>query len=150
VVSTTFRFDSTWHLHAPRDQVYAALADVEGYQRWWPQVRQIQRIDADTGRVWIRSVLPYTLDLVLHRSVQDDARGLLRVDIDGDLQGWCAWQVSAEEAGTCAEFSQEVEVTATMLQRAPIAIRPLLRGNHSYMMRSGERSLRNDLACHHS
>jgi hypothetical protein len=96
--------------------------------------------------VRIRSVLPYTLDLVLRRAVQDEAAGILRVEIDGDLQGWCAWRISAEEAGTSAEFSQEVEVTPKVLQRAPFAVRPLLRGNHAYMMRSGERGLLNHLA----
>jgi len=126
--------------------VYATLSDVEGYQRWWPQIREIQHIDADTGRVRIRSLLPYALDLVLRRSVQDEARGILRVEIDGDLQGWCAWLIKAEESGTRAEFSQEVEVTPTVLQRAPFAVRPLLRGNHAYMMRSGERGLLNHLA----
>jgi len=126
--------------------VYAALSDIEGYQRWWPQIREIQQIDADTGRVRIRSLLPYTLDLVLRRSVQDEARGILRVEIDGDLQGWCAWQLTTEESGTRVEFSQEVEVTVTVLQRAPSAVRPLLRGNHAYMMHAGERGLLNHLA----
>lgn len=144
-MSTVYRFDNLWHLRASREQVYAALADVEGYERWWPQIRQVHRIDADSGRVRIRSLLPYTLDLVLARTVQVEARGILRVDIAGDLQGWCAWQLSAEGAGTRARFSQEVEVTVPMLQRTPFAIRPLLRGNHSHMMRSGERGLRSYL-----
>jgi len=126
--------------------VYAALADIEGYQRWWPQVRGIQRLDADTGRVRIRSFLPYTLDLVLHRAVQDEAQGILRVEIAGDLRGWCAWQVAADGAGARAQFSQEVDVEATMLQRAPLAVRPLLRYNHAYLMRSGERGLEAHLA----
>ena len=68
------------------------------------------------------------------------------MEIDGDLQGWCAWRLSAEGSGTCAEFSQEVEVTVAVLQRAPLAVRPLLRGNHAYMMRAGERGLLNHLA----
>jgi hypothetical protein len=123
---------------------------VDGYPRWWPQVREIQPIDADTGRVRIRSVLPYTLDLVLHLAVLDEARGILRVDIDGDLRGWCAWRLSVEETGTRAEFSQEVEVTEATLQRAPLAVRPLLRGNHAYMMRSGERGLESHLASRRS
>ncbi len=129
--------------------MYAALAYVEGYERWWPQVREIRRIDSDSGRVRIRSLLPYTLDLVLARAVQDEARGILRVDVGGDLQGWCAWQFTAERAGTLARFSQEVEVTVPLLQRAPFAIRPLLRGNHAHMMRSGERGLRRYLTGTH-
>jgi uncharacterized protein YndB with AHSA1/START domain len=144
-VPTTYRFENLWHLRAPRDEVYAALADVEGYERWWPQVRAIQRIDADSGRVRIRSLLPFTLDLVLARAVQDEALGILRVDIDGDLRGWCAWHLTTEGAVTLTRFSQEVEVTVPLLQRAPLALRPLLRGNHAHMMRSGERGLRNHL-----
>jgi hypothetical protein len=121
--------------------VYAALAEVEDYPRWWPQIREIDRIDADTGRVRIRSLLPFTLDLVLARTVEDRAAGTLRVDIAGDLQGWCAWQVNAIGSVTRAQFSQEVHVLVPMLQRVPFAVRPLLRGNHAYMMRSGERGL---------
>lgn len=104
-------------------------------------MREIHRIDADTGRVRIRSLLPYTLDLVLHRAVQDKARGILRVEVEGDLQGWCQWHITSEQAGTRAEFSQEVDIRASLLQRAPLAVRPLLRGSHAYMMRSGERAL---------
>jgi hypothetical protein len=144
-MSTTYRFDSLWHLRAPREQVYAALAEVEEYQRWWPQIRGIQRIDECSGRVQIRSLLPYTLDLVLARVVEDEAGGILRVDIDGDLQGWCAWRLIATRSVTRALFSQQVNVMVPMLQRAPFAIRPLLRGNHAHMMLSGERGLRRHL-----
>ena len=121
--------------------MYAALADVENYGRWWPQIRKIDRIDADSGRVRIRSLLPYTLELVLVRAMQDEAQGILRVDVDGDLRGWCAWQFTAEGEGTLARFSQKVDVTVPLLQRAPFATKPLLRGNHAHMMRSGERGL---------
>jgi hypothetical protein len=145
-LAASYRFDNTWRLPAPRERVYAVLADVERYVLWWPQVREIHRIDEDSGRVWIRSLLPYTLELVLERSVQDEARGVLKVDVTGDLHGWCAWQFSADGAGTRADFSQEVEVTVPTLRRAPFAVRPLLRGNHAHMMRSGERGLREHLA----
>lgn len=136
-----YRFDNLWHLPASREEVYEALADVERYDRWWPQIREIHRIDADSGRVRIRSVLPYTLELLLVRVVQDEEGGFLKVNVDGDLTGWCAWQFTTEGTGTAARFSQEVEVTAPILRRMPFAVRPLLRGNHAYMMRSGEHGL---------
>jgi uncharacterized protein YndB with AHSA1/START domain len=141
VTATTYRFDNLWRLRAPRAQVYAALADVDGYARWWPQIREIHRIDTDSGRVRIRSLLPYTLTLVLTRAIQDETGGILRVNVDGDLRGWCAWQLTAEETGTSARFTEEVEVTVPLLQRAPFATRPLLRANHAHMMRSGQRGL---------
>ena len=126
--------------------MFALLADVDGYQRWWPQVRESRRIDADSGRVRIRSLLPYTLELVLVRRVQDQRRGILRVEVDGDLRGWCAWQLSEAGAGTRAQLSQEVEAAAPVLARAPLAMRGLLRANHAYIMRSGERGLSAHLA----
>jgi hypothetical protein len=144
-VPTPYRFDSVWHLQAPLKRVYATLADIEGYLRWWPQVREIGHIDADSARVKIRSLLPYTLDLVLTRAIQDEAGGILRVDIQGDLQGWCAWELSGESAGTRAGFSQEVVVMAPLLGRAPPALRPLLRANHALLMRAGESGLRASL-----
>ena len=145
-MSPAYRFDNEWHLRAPCAQVYAALADVEGYERWWPQIREIHWIDADSGTVRVRSLLPYTLDLVLTRDAQDEAHGILRVLVDCDLHGWCAWQLTPEGTGTRAVFSQEVEVASPMLRRAPFAIRALLRGSHAHMMRSGERGLRRYLA----
>jgi len=144
-VSTAYRFDNVWHLRAPRERVFAALADVDGYTDWWPQIREAHRIDVDSGQVRIRSLLPYTLDLVLARDVQDQERAILRVNVSGDLLGWCAWHLTAEGAGTRAAFSQEVDVTVPLLRRAPFAIRPLLRGNHTHMMWSGERGLRRHL-----
>ena len=89
-----YRFDNEWHLRAPSEQVYAALADVERYELWWPQIREIHWIDADSGTVRVRSVLPYTLDLVLTRDAQDEAHGILRVLVAGDLHGWCAWRLT--------------------------------------------------------
>jgi len=141
-VSAPYRFDSVWHLPAPRKRVYTTLADIEGYLRWWPQVREIAHIDDDSARVKIRGLLPYTLDLVLTRAAQDEESGILRVDIEGDLQGWCAWELDDESTGTRAVFSQEVVVMAPLLGRAPPALRPLLRANHAHLLRAGESGLR--------
>ena len=62
-----FVFHHEWVLDAPRDAVVAALADIEGYPRWWPQIRSLERIDETSGRGRIRSALPLTLHLVLTR-----------------------------------------------------------------------------------
>jgi len=93
-MTTAYRFDNLWSLRAPHERVYAALADLEDYEHWWLQVREVHRIDGERARVRIRGLLPYTLDLVLTRAVHDEARGILRVDITGDLQGWSARQLS--------------------------------------------------------
>jgi uncharacterized protein YndB with AHSA1/START domain len=138
-----FRFDHEWSVPAEPDRVYAALADLEQYAVWWPQVRTIERVDDDTARTTIRSVLPYTLSIVLTRSVQDDAARRLRVTMDGDLRGWSQWQLQPTEGGgTVARFTEEVDVTPGLLRWAARAVRPLLVANHTRMMVAGERALR--------
>jgi hypothetical protein len=150
-----FRFHHTWHVPADAATTFAALADVDAYPRWWPQVRAVARIDADSGHAYVRSLLPYTLDLVLTREVEDADAGLLRVRIDGDLEGWSQFRL---EPGTPvgpdrtavaprpvpltrASYSQEATVTTRGLDRlAPVAA-PVLRLNHALMMRAGERGL---------
>jgi uncharacterized protein YndB with AHSA1/START domain len=141
-VTRTFRFAHRWELPAPADRVYAALADVEGYAAWWPQVRTVHRVDADSGHTTIRSVLPYSLDLVLRREVEDPGGRLLRVALSGDLEGWCQWTVSERGSGaSAADFAQEAVVTPALLARTAALTGPLLRANHAWMMRSGRAGL---------
>lgn len=142
----TFRFHHVWRLPAPRERVYAALADVERYAQWWPQVRTVERIDAESGRTTIRSVLPYTLALVLRREVEDEAGGRLRVVVTGDLEGWCQWTLHEDGRGTRAVFDQQAVVTPALLARTARVTSPLLRANHAWMMHSGRAGLARHLA----
>ncbi|WP_270887224.1 SRPBCC family protein [Pedococcus sp. 5OH_020] len=140
----TFHFQHEWHLDAPVAEVFAALADVERYAVWWPQVRHAERLDDDSGRTAIRSFLPYTLDLVLRREVEDEATGLLRVAVTGDLEGWCQWRLAAQgvdEDACRAVFDQEATVTPRLLARSAPLTGPLLRANHAWMMRCGAAGL---------
>ena len=83
-----------------------------------------------------------TLELLMTREVEDARRGLLRAGIAGDLEGWSQWHVRPEEDGTTvAGFEQEVEVTASLLARSAPLAGPLLRANHTWMMRRGEAGL---------
>lgn len=142
-----FRFEHAWSLSAPPARVFHVLADVERYAVWWPQVRRLERVDEASGWVWVRSALPFTLALLLTREVEDEAAGALRVSIDGDLRTWSSWQVSAASGGgTVARFAQEVSVTSrAMSMLAPLSA-SLLRADHAWMMRGGERGLRAYLA----
>ena len=148
-MSRVFRFHHVWALDAPVHRVFAALADVERYAAWWPQVRHAERIDDQSGRTAIRSFLPYTLHLVLRREVEDAASGLLRVAVWGDLEGWCQWTLAEGVGGpgSCtAVFDQEAGVTPQLLARTARVSAPLLRANHSWMMRSGRIGLAGHLA----
>jgi hypothetical protein len=136
-----FRFQHSWRVPASPDAAYEALADVDHYPLWWPQVRGVERVDDDSGHAFVRSMLPYTLDLLLTREVEDPARRVLRVGITGDLEGWSEWRVVGARAGARADYTQEATVSAGGLERLVPLAAPLLRANHSWMMRAGERGL---------
>ncbi|MFE7032284.1 SRPBCC family protein [Streptomyces sp. NPDC057621] len=142
---THYRFRSLWILAAPPDDVYAALADPERYPRWWPQVREVTRVDESKGVIRIRSVLPYDLVLTAREVRRDRAAGVLEIAMTGDMDGWARWTVTADGTddgpGTRAQYDQEVHVTKPLLRRFAVPGRPVFRANHALMMRAGRRGL---------
>ena len=140
-MSKRYRFRNDWSLPAPRHELFDLLADVEGYPSWWPQVRDVNRIDDDSARVVARSLLPYSLDLVLERAVEDRASGVLEARIYGQLDGWSRWTLRGAGSATAVCYEQEVEVRGRLLSAASSVGRPVLVANHAWMMRGGRRGL---------
>jgi hypothetical protein len=140
VTVTFFRFEDTWTLPAPARHVYKVLADLACYTDWWPQVRRARQLSADTGELVIRSVLPYSLRVVIRPEIEDPERLLLRATLTGDMVGWSSWQISPSPDGCTGVFTQEV-TTNGLLSVAALVARPLLEWNHAIMMRNGQREL---------
>ncbi|MEW2450193.1 SRPBCC family protein [Streptomyces parvulus] len=136
-----YRFRSLWLLPAPAPDVYRVLGRIEDYPRWWPQVREVTRIDDTSGRLRFRSLLPYDLAATLYEGHRDPAAGILEVAMRGDMEGWARWTVTPRGAGTLARYDQEVEVRKPLLRRLAVPGRPLFRANHRLMMRAGRRGL---------
>ena len=142
-------FTDAWELAAPPERVVEVLAGVDEYDRWWPEVREIHRIDDSSGVVCIRSVIPIVLRLTLRREVERHEEGLLRVRVDGDLRGWTQWHVVPTPTGSLAWFTEEVTVTRPLLRALaglPGVGRRALVANHEAMVRSGKQGLRAHLA----
>ena len=88
VGSADYRLDAHWIVPAGVGAVYAALVDVAGYPVWWAQVRQVRRIDDESGELTCRSWLPYDLVFVVRREIEDADGRVLQARLDGDLVGW--------------------------------------------------------------
>ncbi|MFI1355678.1 SRPBCC family protein [Streptomyces sp. NPDC020898] len=136
-----YRFRTQWTLAAPRATVYDALERAEDYPRWWPQVREVNRIDDTSGVVRIRSVLPYDLTFTAREVRRDPAGGVLEIAMTGDLDGWARWTLTEAGSGTLARYDQEVDVAKPLLRRLAVPGRPVFRANHALMMRAGRRGL---------
>ncbi|MGQ4416504.1 SRPBCC family protein [Streptomyces sp. SAS_269] len=136
-----YRFRTLWPLPAPPADVFAVLERPEDYPRWWPQVRSVTRLDAATGVLTIRSLLPYDMTLTARETRRDPAAGVLEVTVSGDIEGWARWTVTPAGPGTLARYDQVVEVTKPLLRRLAVPGRPLFRANHGLMMAAGRRGL---------
>lgn len=138
-----YRFRSLWAVRATTARVFDALVDLASYPRWWPDIRDVTRVDDDTAEVTCRSVLPYALTFRLHRAEEDAAAGRMRVDMTGDLEGYVQGVVVRHSvAGALLDISQRVVVNKPLLRTlAPVA-RPLFRANHTLMMWRGQRGFR--------
>lgn len=138
-----YRFRSLWSVRATTVRVFDALVDLANYPAWWPDIRSVRQVDDDTAEVVCRSTLPYVLTFRLHRVEEDSARGLMRVDMTGDLEGYVQGVVASDRtSGALLDISQRVIVTKPLLRAfAPVA-RPVFRVNHALMMRRGQRGFR--------
>jgi carbon monoxide dehydrogenase subunit G len=142
-MDATFAFDGSWRIAAPPAAVHDRLVDLERYPSWWPQVVAVASLGPDDARVLCRSVLPYTLDLVLH--AVNRSPELLEVGVSGDLSGTVCFALTPVTGGTRLDLAQEVDV-AGLLGLASYLARPALRWNHQRMMAGCIAGLRRSLA----
>lgn len=133
-----FVFTEEWWLPAPPERVRDVLVDLERYPEWWPQIVAVASLGDDDARVLCRSVLPYTLDLVLHAVSRD--LPVLEVEVGGHLRGWVRWRLEPREDGSAMTLEQQVSVHGPV---GPLAglLRPLARWNHHRMMAGGRAGL---------
>ncbi|EFE70599.1 SRPBCC family protein [Streptomyces viridosporus] len=137
-----YRFRSLWTLPAPAPVVYRTLERIEDYPLWWPQVREINRLDGTSGIVRIRSLLPFDLRATLREGRRDEETGILEAGLSGDIDGWARWTVTRLGPGrSLTHYEQEVDVRKPLLRRLAVPGRPVFRVNHALMMRAGRRGL---------
>ncbi|MEU1052883.1 SRPBCC family protein [Streptomyces sp. NPDC005876] len=141
-----YRFRSLWALPAPVPVVYRALERVEDYPRWWPQVREVTRLDDTTGTLRIRALLPYDLTQTVREERRDPAAGVLQAALTGDIEGWARWTLTPRGTGALVRYDQEVDVRKPLLRRFAVPGRVFFRANHTLMMRAGRRGLAAHLA----
>ncbi|MFD5828457.1 SRPBCC family protein [Lentzea sp. NPDC060358] len=137
-----YRFDLSWEIGRAGEEVYDVLTDLEAYPRWWPDYREVRRVDADTVAVVLRSSLPYTLRLTNRFLTRDRERGHFRLALGGDIAGWIDFALT----GTSVRITQDCTAEKRLLRVfAPVARRAFAH-NHALTMRRGHRGLSELLA----
>jgi hypothetical protein len=138
---TRYEFQSVWTMDATPADVYDALEELGDYPLWWPEVKEVVRIDDTRYRLRCRSLLPYDLRFVTEQARRDRDAGVLEAKMEGDLEGFSRWTISADGTGSRLVFDEVVITNKRMLNLlAPLA-RPAFKANHALMMRNGKRGL---------
>jgi len=147
---TTGRFDlvSHWHLDAPVERVWAALADPAGWPGWWPYVRRVRtlREGGPDGIGGVRRIdwstrLPYRIAIEVE--ALEAVRPLrLRGRSRGGLEGEGLWLLRADGAATDVTHVWRVRPARGWMRALSPLLAPAFRWNHDGVMRAGEAGLR--------
>jgi uncharacterized protein YndB with AHSA1/START domain/mannose-6-phosphate isomerase-like protein (cupin superfamily) len=132
-----YAFSDEWDVDAPREAVFAALADSESYPRWWRPVY----LDVESGGVpavgtrskqHFKGRLPYHL----HTSsviTRYEPPSVLAADVAGDLRGRGEWTLTDRAGGgTHVRFDWVVHADRPLLRVLTPLLRPALRANHAW------------------
>lgn len=136
-----YSFRSEWNMPAAPDDVYLALVEIDDYPSWWQEVKSVERASDDSRRLRCRSILPYDLNFTSREAKRDRQGGILEATLEGDLEGFSRWTITASPGGTLAVFDEEVIANKALLRRLALIARPAFTANHSLMMMHGRRGL---------
>lgn len=136
-----YRFQSHWILDASYEDLLSVLQDLSSYPLWWPEIKEVNTVDASTALVRIRALLPYSLNLIMRQVLVDGANGVLRAELRGDLDGWSQWTLTPLRHGCSLTFDEEVIVKKPLMRLFGPAARPLFCLNHAVMMRNCKNGL---------
>jgi mannose-6-phosphate isomerase-like protein (cupin superfamily)/uncharacterized protein YndB with AHSA1/START domain len=137
VASREYAFVDEWDVAAPRDAVFAAIADARTYPEWWKPV--YIDVDADgapalgkESRQHFKGRLPYHLH-TRSRIVALDAPHVIEGEVDGDLRGHGRWTLTdTPGGGTHVRFDWRVHADRRLLRVLTPVLRPALRWNHAW------------------
>ena len=137
VASREYAFVDEWDVAAPREAVFAAIADARTYPEWWKPV--YIDVDADgepalgkESRQHFKGRLPYHLH-TRSRIVALEAPHVIEGEVDGDLRGRGRWTLTdTTGGGTHVRFDWRVHADRRLLRVLTPVLRPALRWNHAW------------------
>lgn len=143
-----YRFQSSWALPAPPEEVIRLLEDVSKLPEWLPRV--VPRVDVMAERsgeyemaMWIRGWLPHSLKVHLRSR---NCGGRLVIHSSGDLGGSGRWLAAARGQGCELTFQCRIRARNPLLAVLSIVFRPICVSNHRWVMRRVREGLEKRLA----
>jgi uncharacterized protein YndB with AHSA1/START domain len=146
-VTAAYRFLDRWVIPAPIEEVYDALGDPLGYERWWTDF--VLRAGGDAGppapgkrnELLVKAYLPYKVNFGLEVIEAERPRRILS-RLSKDFDGTGLWTLQEKADATEATLDWRPSVNHPLIKHLTPVLRPLFRSNHNWAMRRGERQLR--------
>jgi hypothetical protein len=129
------RFSGTWRTTAPPDDVYAVVADLTTWPRWWPAIRAVEPVTGDPGAP---DEARFTFDtpaplppLVVGIAVTGRVAGseLEVAATDGPIDGEGRLTVRADDGATGTAFALRLEVRSLLLKPVEMVLASAARGS---------------------
>jgi uncharacterized protein YndB with AHSA1/START domain len=146
-VTAAYRFLDRWVIPAPIEEVYDAVGDPLGYERWWTDF--VLHASGDAGppapgkrnELLVKAYLPYKVNFGLEVIEAERPRRILS-RLSKDFDGTGLWTLQEKADATEATLDWRPLVNHSLIKHLTPVLRPLFRSNHTWAMRRGERQLR--------
>jgi hypothetical protein len=137
-----YSFRSVWSLDCPPAQAFELLREVPEFTSWWPEVKEARALGGSRFSMRARALLPYDLNFLGERRIEDPASGVLEMAMTGDLEGFSRFTIEAAGEGSRILFEEQVIANKPLLRRLALVARPVFGANHWVMMCRGQAGLR--------
>jgi uncharacterized protein YndB with AHSA1/START domain len=138
-------FIDEWHVDAPPEAVFDAIADATTYPDWWRPVYIETTTDGPprvgrTSRQHFKGRLPYHLHTT-STITRYERPTVVGADVVGDLSGRGLWTLTPRDGGTDVQFDWRVIADKPILRVLTPVLRPLFRWNHSWAIARAQEGL---------
>ena len=140
-MSAAFRFDRRWSFDTNPADLWAVISRTEDFTTWWPWLRTFD-VDAlaedATAQCVVQAPIPYRLRFTVHvrRVIPLE---LIDTVVSGDLAGPARLELAAQERGSTARLTWEVELRDPVLRLASRVARPIMEWGHNWVVETGVR-----------
>lgn len=148
-----YNFVTHWRIPGTAEEIAAVLGNAPDLPRWWPAVYlKVTELapgdESGVGRVvdlYTKGWLPYTLRWKFRvTEIVPLQRIVLRAE--GDFVGEGIWTFAQQGSETEVTYEWRIRAEKPLLRRLSILMKPIFAANHRWAMRTGEESLRLELA----
>ena len=143
------RIASDRHYRFPvgRDEVWAAITDVDGFRAMWPWLRRLDAMGLRAGDEWrctVQPPLPYSLTFTLAIDAVVEHEHVAAT-VDGDITGAAEIGLHDTNDGCEVRLQSHLAPRSRFLQGVAFVAWPVARFGHDWVLDTGAKQFRRRL-----